>query len=155
MIRLRDLGANTLTGVPYPEEQIMAMVRKGKHRGHIPGVGRVLARHCKDAISINEPRGTYIDTDVDEIKEDSKRLRKELDLLRTVVRSDDRMSQLLTQLESQHEVGGGSRARMRTSTRMRRFRTYYPDDMSSRKTIDEPMFSLIETVWAQYCRPEK
>ncbi|GKG26000.1 hypothetical protein Tco_0399146, partial [Tanacetum coccineum] len=55
-----------------------------------------------------EPRGTYIDTDVDEIKEDSKRLRKELDLLRTVVRSDDRMSQLLTQLESQHDEPGAN-----------------------------------------------
>ncbi|GJU40687.1 hypothetical protein Tco_1193644 [Tanacetum coccineum] len=62
MIRLRDLGANTPTSLPYTEDQIMAMVRKGKQRGHILGV----------------------------------------------VRSDDHMSQLLTQLESQHEVGGGS-----------------------------------------------
>ncbi|GJR43959.1 hypothetical protein Tco_1312062 [Tanacetum coccineum] len=61
-------------------------------------------------MSINKPRGTYIDTDVDEIKEDSKRIRKELNLLRKVARSDDRVSQLLTQLESQHEVGGGSRS---------------------------------------------
>nr|GEZ36608.1 hypothetical protein [Tanacetum cinerariifolium] len=70
----------------------------------------VLARHGRHAIaiSVNEPRGTYADTDVDEIKEDSKRLRKELDLLRAVVRSDDEMSQLLTRLESQHEVGEGS-----------------------------------------------
>ncbi|GKB87296.1 serine-threonine/tyrosine-protein kinase catalytic domain-containing protein [Tanacetum coccineum] len=108
MIRLRDLGANTPTGVPYTEDQIMAMVRKGKQRGHIPGVGRVLAGQGRDVISINEPRGTYTDADVDEVKEDNNRLRKELAMLRTVVRSDDRMSQLLTQLESQHEVGGGS-----------------------------------------------
>ncbi|GKD21402.1 hypothetical protein Tco_1223105, partial [Tanacetum coccineum] len=47
----------------------------------------------------------FADADVDEIKEDNKRLRNE-DLLRTVVRSDDWMSQLLTQLESQHEVSG-------------------------------------------------
>ncbi|GJX72937.1 hypothetical protein Tco_0311532 [Tanacetum coccineum] len=38
----------------------MAMVRKGKHRGHIPGVGRVLAGQSKDAIFVNEPRGAYM-----------------------------------------------------------------------------------------------
>ncbi|GKB75019.1 hypothetical protein Tco_0936431, partial [Tanacetum coccineum] len=96
MIRLRDLGANTPTGVPYTEDKIMAMVRKGKHRWHIPGVGRVFAGQGRDAISINEPRGAYTDADVDEIKEDNKRLRKELTMLRTVVTSDDRMSRLLT-----------------------------------------------------------
>ncbi|GJU71334.1 hypothetical protein Tco_1262739 [Tanacetum coccineum] len=50
----------------------------------------------REDMSINEPRGTYIDADVDEIKEDSKRIRKELSLLRKVARSDDRVSQLLT-----------------------------------------------------------
>ncbi|GJU48188.1 hypothetical protein Tco_1217743 [Tanacetum coccineum] len=108
MIRLRDLGANMPTGMPYTEEQIMAMVRKGKQRGHIPGVDRVLVGQGRDAISINEPRGTYTDADVDEVKENNKRLRKEPAMLRTVVKSDDRMSQLLTQLELQHEVCGGS-----------------------------------------------
>ncbi|GJW28147.1 hypothetical protein Tco_0045022 [Tanacetum coccineum] len=66
MIRLRDLGANTPTGGPYTEEQIMAMVRKGKQRRHIPGVGRVLTGQGRDAISINERRGTYTDADIDE-----------------------------------------------------------------------------------------
>ncbi|GKA63061.1 hypothetical protein Tco_0762580, partial [Tanacetum coccineum] len=80
MLRMRDLGINTPTGVPYTEEQIMAMVKKSKQRGHIPGI--------------------------DEIKEDGKRLRKELELLRSVVRSDDRSSQMLTQLESQPKIGG-------------------------------------------------
>nr|GEY09254.1 hypothetical protein [Tanacetum cinerariifolium] len=61
MIRLRDLGANTSTGVPYTEDQIMAM-----------------------------------------------RLSKELAILRTIIKSDDRMSQLLTQLESEHEIGSDS-----------------------------------------------
>ncbi|GJX71677.1 hypothetical protein Tco_0308848 [Tanacetum coccineum] len=50
MLRLKDLGPNTPTGVPYTDDEIMAMV----------------------------------------------------------VRSDDKMSQLLTQLQSQHEVGSGS-----------------------------------------------
>ncbi|GKC34899.1 ankyrin repeat-containing protein [Tanacetum coccineum] len=45
ILRLRDLRANTPTGVPYTEEEIMVMVRKGKLRGHIPGVSRVLAEN--------------------------------------------------------------------------------------------------------------
>ncbi|GJZ31968.1 reverse transcriptase domain-containing protein [Tanacetum coccineum] len=123
MIRLRDLGDNTPTGVPYTKDQITTMVRNGKQRGHILGVGRVLVEQGSDAISINEPRC------IDEVKEDNKQLRKELAMLKTVIRSGDRMSQLLTQLELQHEVDGGSgsggdgmmsRAWMRTPTGMRR-----------------------------------
>ncbi|GJR36784.1 hypothetical protein Tco_1212468 [Tanacetum coccineum] len=37
-----SLCSNTPTGVPYTEDEIMAIVRGGKQRGHIPGVGRVL-----------------------------------------------------------------------------------------------------------------
>ncbi|GKC25847.1 hypothetical protein Tco_1027997 [Tanacetum coccineum] len=103
-----SVRANTPTGVPYIEDQIIAMVQKGKQRGHILGVGMVLTRQARDAISINEPRGTYTDADVDELKEEAKRTRQELELLRRVVRFDDWMSQMYTQLESQHEIGGGS-----------------------------------------------
>ncbi|GKE01063.1 hypothetical protein Tco_1389046, partial [Tanacetum coccineum] len=39
MIKLRDLGANTPTGVPYTKKQILVLVIKGKQRGHIPGRG--------------------------------------------------------------------------------------------------------------------
>ncbi|GJS47344.1 hypothetical protein Tco_0597465 [Tanacetum coccineum] len=42
MLRLQGLGSNTFTGVPYTEDEIMAIIREGKQRGHIPGVGRVL-----------------------------------------------------------------------------------------------------------------
>ncbi|GJW10121.1 hypothetical protein Tco_1575948 [Tanacetum coccineum] len=42
MLRLQGLGSNTHMGVPYTEDEIMAIVRGGKQRGHIPGVGRVL-----------------------------------------------------------------------------------------------------------------
>ncbi|GKD10117.1 hypothetical protein Tco_1189802 [Tanacetum coccineum] len=41
MLRLQGVGSNTDTGVPYTEDEIMAIVRGGKQRGHIPGVGRV------------------------------------------------------------------------------------------------------------------
>ncbi|GJV74324.1 hypothetical protein Tco_1494319 [Tanacetum coccineum] len=64
LLRLQGLGSNTETGVPYTEDEIMAIVRGGKQRGHIPGVGR----------------------------------------------SDDKFSQMLSQLESQPEIGGGSRS---------------------------------------------
>ncbi|GJV38621.1 EF-hand domain pair containing protein [Tanacetum coccineum] len=108
MLRLRNLGANTPTSVPYTKDQIMAMVHQGKQQGHIPGVGRVLVGQGRGIISINEPRCTHTDADVDEVKEENKKLRKKLNMLMTVVKSDDRMSQLLTQLQSQHEVGNGS-----------------------------------------------
>ncbi|GJZ42960.1 hypothetical protein Tco_0590215, partial [Tanacetum coccineum] len=39
---LYGLGSNTPTGVPYTEDEIMAIIRGGKQRGHIPGVGRFL-----------------------------------------------------------------------------------------------------------------
>ncbi|GKD98018.1 hypothetical protein Tco_1381915 [Tanacetum coccineum] len=34
----------------------MAMVRGGKQRGHIPGVGRVLVRRGKDVLDVPVPR---------------------------------------------------------------------------------------------------
>nr|GEY81972.1 hypothetical protein [Tanacetum cinerariifolium] len=42
MLRLQGLGPNTPTCVPYTDDEIMAIVRRGKQRGHLPGVGRVL-----------------------------------------------------------------------------------------------------------------
>nr|GEW77253.1 uncharacterized mitochondrial protein AtMg00810-like [Tanacetum cinerariifolium] len=41
MLRLQGLGSNTPMGVPYTEDEIMAIIRGGKQRGHIPGVERV------------------------------------------------------------------------------------------------------------------
>ncbi|GJR85250.1 hypothetical protein Tco_0667848 [Tanacetum coccineum] len=51
MLRLQGLGSNTKTGVPYTEEEIMAMARKGKQRGHLPGVGRVLSGRATDMLT--------------------------------------------------------------------------------------------------------
>ncbi|GJT79302.1 hypothetical protein Tco_1053644 [Tanacetum coccineum] len=90
MLRPRDLGSNTPLGVSYTEEEILFL-----------------------------PRGMYIDAEIDkmlssgdkmidEAKEEAKRTRRELELLRRVVRFDDQMSQLLTQLGSHSEIGGGS-----------------------------------------------
>nr|GEY51251.1 hypothetical protein [Tanacetum cinerariifolium] len=41
MLRLQALGSNTPSGVPYTKEEINALARKGKQRGHLPGVSRV------------------------------------------------------------------------------------------------------------------
>ncbi|GJZ28807.1 hypothetical protein Tco_0573454 [Tanacetum coccineum] len=43
MLRLKGPGSNTSTGVPYTEDEIMAIVRGSKQRGHIPDVGRALS----------------------------------------------------------------------------------------------------------------
>nr|GFA19951.1 hypothetical protein [Tanacetum cinerariifolium] len=64
MLRLQGLGSNTPTGVPYTEDEIMAIVR-GASSG-----------------------GTFLVLD----------------------RSDDKFSQMLSQLESQPEYDGGSRS---------------------------------------------
>ncbi|GJU41679.1 hypothetical protein Tco_1194636, partial [Tanacetum coccineum] len=45
MLRQQRLGSNTETGVPYIEEEIMVIVRKGKQRGTFP----VLVGCCRDA----------------------------------------------------------------------------------------------------------
>nr|GEW85622.1 hypothetical protein [Tanacetum cinerariifolium] len=37
MLRLQGLGSNTPMGVPYTEDEIMAIVHGGKQQGHIPG----------------------------------------------------------------------------------------------------------------------
>ncbi|GJW79158.1 hypothetical protein Tco_0140840 [Tanacetum coccineum] len=124
---LYDLGPITPTGVPYTDDEIIAMVCQGKQRGHIPGVGRFLAGQGRDVLTIPEPRCAHT-ADVNEVKKENKQLRKKINMMMKVVRSDDKMSQLLTQLQSQHEVvvaagvaGAGmmSRVRMRTPTRMR------------------------------------
>ncbi|GKE56183.1 hypothetical protein Tco_1495368, partial [Tanacetum coccineum] len=36
MLRLQSLGSNTETGVPYTEEEIIAIIRKGKQTGGCP-----------------------------------------------------------------------------------------------------------------------
>ncbi|GJX31879.1 hypothetical protein Tco_0241734, partial [Tanacetum coccineum] len=54
MVRLRALGSNTESGVPYTDEEINAMARKGKQRGHLPGVGRVLPGRARDYESTPE-----------------------------------------------------------------------------------------------------
>ena len=55
MVRLRDLGADTPDGVPYTQEQILAIVLKGKQRGHIAGRGRVVAGQKRPDLPYTPP----------------------------------------------------------------------------------------------------
>nr|GEW17551.1 hypothetical protein [Tanacetum cinerariifolium] len=76
MLRLQGLGT-------YIDDQIIAMVRGGKQRRHIPGVGRVLAGSGKDVLVVPHESGSGSrsgageddessdDKDIDEDEEDT------------------------------------------------------------------------------------
>ncbi|GJZ79941.1 hypothetical protein Tco_0644778 [Tanacetum coccineum] len=104
MLRLQGLGSNTPTGVPYTEDEIMAIIRGGKQRGHIPGVGRVLPRQ---GMIIPPPTQSTHSADIARLKKREKRLTKQVNTFTRLFRSDDKFSQMLMQLESQPEYGGG------------------------------------------------
>ncbi|GJU95747.1 putative reverse transcriptase domain-containing protein [Tanacetum coccineum] len=105
MLRLQGLGSNTETGVPYTEDEIMAIVRGGKQRGHIPGVGRVLPGQ---GTVIPPPSPCTHSSDVVKLKKREKVLTRQVNMFMKLFRSDDKFSQMLNQLESQPEIGGGS-----------------------------------------------
>ncbi|GJW46055.1 RNA-directed DNA polymerase, eukaryota [Tanacetum coccineum] len=105
MLRLQGLGYNTPSDVPYTEDEIMAIVHRGKQRGHIPGVGRVLPG--QGTVIPPSPSCTH-SSDVAMLKKREKVLTKKLNMFMKLFRSDDKFSQMLTQLESQPEYGGGS-----------------------------------------------
>ncbi|GJZ70065.1 hypothetical protein Tco_0633615 [Tanacetum coccineum] len=102
---LYGLGSNTEMGVPYTEDEIMAIVRGGKQRGHIPGVGRVLPGQ---GTVIPPPSPCTYSSDVVKLKKKEKVLTRQVNMFMKLFRSDDKFSQMLNQLESQPEIGGGS-----------------------------------------------
>nr|GEZ09111.1 hypothetical protein [Tanacetum cinerariifolium] len=104
---LYGLGSNTPTGVPYTDDEIMAIVRGGKQRGHIPGVGPVLPG--QGTIIPPSSQSTH-SADIARLKKREKLLTKQVNMFMRLFRSDDKFSQMLTQLESQPEYGGGSRS---------------------------------------------
>ncbi|GKA26013.1 hypothetical protein Tco_0712122 [Tanacetum coccineum] len=105
MLSLQGLGSNTSTGVPYTEDEIMAIIRGGNQRGHIPGVGWVLPG--QGTVILPPPPCTH-SSDVAKLKKSEKRLTKQVKMFMKLFRSNDKFSQMLTQLESQPEYGGGS-----------------------------------------------
>ncbi|GJT72818.1 retrovirus-related pol polyprotein from transposon TNT 1-94 [Tanacetum coccineum] len=90
---------------PYTEDEIMAIVRRGKQRGHIPGVGRILPG--RGTVIPPSPPCTH-SSDVAMLKKREKTLTKQVNMFMKIFRSDDKFSQMLTQLESHPEYGGGS-----------------------------------------------
>ncbi|GKD77250.1 hypothetical protein Tco_1339871 [Tanacetum coccineum] len=100
MLRLHGLGT-------YTDDQIMAKVRWGKQRRHIPDVSRVLAGRGKDVLDVPVPRCNHT-FDVNELKKCNKQLQKQINMITKAMSSDDMYSQLFTQLQSQHESGSGS-----------------------------------------------
>nr|GEX10044.1 probable serine/threonine protein kinase IRE [Tanacetum cinerariifolium] len=105
MLRLQGLGFNTPTGVPYTEDEIMAIVREGKQRGHIPGAGRVLPGQ---GTVIPPPPPCTHTFDVVKLKKSETWLTRQVNMFMKLFKSDDKFSQMLAQLESQPEYGGGS-----------------------------------------------
>ncbi|GJZ37124.1 RNA-directed DNA polymerase, eukaryota [Tanacetum coccineum] len=120
MVTLRAVGSNTESGVPYTDEEINAMARKGKQRGHLPGVGRVLPGRARDVLippPPPPPQCTHNSGDVEKLKKKNKYLTKQVNLMMKLFRSDDKFSQMLTQYESTPEFGSGSGGNMFLQTR--------------------------------------
>ncbi|GJT56284.1 hypothetical protein Tco_0991338 [Tanacetum coccineum] len=118
MIKLKDLRADTPTRMPYTKEQILIMVIKGKQWGHTPRRGRQVSGLGKTSIFDSQPIGTYSQLEIDDMLTERDQAlaaanaqRRELEDLRSVVRSDTRMAELLSNLGSRSEVGSGSGAR--------------------------------------------
>ncbi|GJW52135.1 hypothetical protein Tco_0616544 [Tanacetum coccineum] len=61
-----------------------------------------------EGTSICRPSLDACTPDVDDLKRTNKQLKKHIDMMMKVLRTDDKISQLLTQLQSQHEVDSGS-----------------------------------------------
>ncbi|GJX52017.1 hypothetical protein Tco_0280386 [Tanacetum coccineum] len=70
-------------------------------------VGRVLPGQGTDVLSPPPPRCTH-NSDVVKLKKSNKLLMKQVNMIVKLFRSDDKLSQMLTQLYSQPEFGSGS-----------------------------------------------
>nr|GFC58813.1 hypothetical protein [Tanacetum cinerariifolium] len=81
------------------------LFRGGKQRGHILGVGRVLPGQ---GMVIPPPSQSTHSADIARLKKHEKRLMKQVNMFMMLFKSDDKFSQMLTQLESQPKYSGGS-----------------------------------------------
>nr|GEY15202.1 hypothetical protein [Tanacetum cinerariifolium] len=108
MLRLQGLGFNTPSGVPCTEEEVNALARKGKQRGHLSSVGRVLPGRATDVLSPPPPQCTYNSADVEKLKKKNKHLTKQVNLMMKLFRSDEKFSHMLNQYESSPEFGNAS-----------------------------------------------
>ncbi|GJX28296.1 hypothetical protein Tco_0987075 [Tanacetum coccineum] len=81
MVRLQGLGT-------YTDDQIMAMVCRGKQRGHISSVGKVLVGRGKDVLDVPVPRCNHT-SDLNELKRSNKQLQKQIDMITKAMSGDD------------------------------------------------------------------
>ncbi|GKA91929.1 RNA-directed DNA polymerase, eukaryota [Tanacetum coccineum] len=133
MMRLQGLGSNTEIGVPYTEDEIMAIIRGASSGGHILDVGRVLPG--QGTVIPPSPLCTH-SSDVVKLKKREKVLTRQMNMFMKLFRSDDKFSQMLTQLESQPEMRTTARTeRMRTIVKRcwRKFRKDSNADVCKRK----------------------
>nr|GEU61968.1 hypothetical protein [Tanacetum cinerariifolium] len=79
-------------------------IHLGTQQWHIPGVGRVFPGQ---GTVIPTPPPCTQSSDVAKLKKREKLLTKKVNMFMKLFRSDDKLSQMLTQLESQPEYGGG------------------------------------------------
>nr|GEX16335.1 hypothetical protein [Tanacetum cinerariifolium] len=104
----RSDGSNTPSGVPYTEEEINALARKGKQRGHLPAVGRVLSERATNVLippPSPPPQCTHNFGDVEKLKKKNKYLTKQVNLMMKLFRNNDKFLQMLNQSESTPEFG--------------------------------------------------
>ncbi|GKB14722.1 hypothetical protein Tco_0848645, partial [Tanacetum coccineum] len=117
MLRLQALGFNTPSGVPYTDEA--CQVRKGKQRGHLPGVGRVLSGRATGGCSL-PPQSTVDPADVENHKKSNKSLTKQVKMMMRLFRSDNKFLQMLDQFEVIHLKFGGPRREVLEGAEMMR-----------------------------------
>ena len=81
----------------YTEDQINAMVRGGKLRGHIPGVGRVLSSRAT-----SRPSMPATDKSLQDVN-------RKVDFMMNIFRSDTKYSDMFREFESGGASGSGGR----------------------------------------------
>ncbi|GKD42596.1 hypothetical protein Tco_1267241 [Tanacetum coccineum] len=106
-----------------PGHLLPSKISRGKQRGHIPGVGRVLAGRGKDVLDVLMPRCNH----TSDVKRSNKQLQKQIDMITKAMSSDDRMSQLFTGKLSRNESPSSLPRRL------------FPGDMSPGNTIPGDM----------------
>nr|GEU39276.1 hypothetical protein [Tanacetum cinerariifolium] len=102
------LGLGLIPNVITLREEINALAQKGKQRGHLLGVGRVLPGQATDVLSPPSPQCTHNSADVEKLKKKNKHLTKQVNLMMKLFRSDDKFSQMLNQYESSPEFSNAS-----------------------------------------------
>ena len=79
----------------YTEDEINALARGGKLRGHIPGVGRVLPSRATSRPSMPAPDKSF------------KSMQRKIDFMMSLFRSDDKYSDMFKEFESGGASGSG------------------------------------------------